>query len=207
MAKIRYAFLPLGAIIYFYISWFFPWEQIHSDSSISYSYVFDLLFSAAVFFIVKKSPVLGRWDKIKTLIRFVFITLFAFVCVGITKAALLATPFRYVDNLALQILFLAPFIEEFVFRGALYELAEIGDYSSKMKLAVNGLLFSFSHLSAIWFLSEEFHPFIYFQVLYTLILGWVCAKSREETKGMSEPIALHFVFNLLFYIAVKNYGL
>ena len=64
-----------------------------------------------------------------------------------------------------------------------------------------------SHLPALWFLPEEFHGFIGFQLFYTLLLGWICAKSRVKTNGMLEPVVLHFAFNLIFYIAVKNFGI
>ncbi len=207
MIKLNYLVLPLVAIFYFSVSWFFPWDTIQFKSSISVSYVFDILFVAVIFFALKKRVYVGKLDKTKSFLRIVFISLFGFACVIFTKNFGLLSPFKYVDNLFLQILILAPLIEELVFRGAFLDICEKYNISKQVALFSNAFLFCISHSSALWYLGSEFHPFIYFQLFYTLVLGWVCAKARIETKGLLEPILLHLSFNIIFYLAVTSYGL
>ncbi|MBT4792381.1 MAG: CPBP family intramembrane metalloprotease, partial [Halobacteriovoraceae bacterium] len=103
----------------------------------------------------------------------------------------------------LQLLLLAPLIEELVFREGFVALFEKFKLNKILILSLNSILFSLSHLPALWHLPVEFHSFIAFQVFYTLILGWICTKVRIETKGLALPIIHHFLFNLIFYVALK----
>ncbi len=111
-------------------------------------------------------------------------------------------PFKYIELLGIQILILAPIVEELIFRHALFGAFRNYFNNENFLLLSNAILFSISHLPAIWALPEVFHPFVYLQLFYTLILGWICAKSRLRTGSVMEPMILHFIFNLIFYVAV-----
>ncbi|MAX67573.1 MAG: CPBP family intramembrane metalloprotease [Bacteriovoracaceae bacterium] len=212
MPKKRMSILPyflclLTPVIYFGVSWFFPWEIIQFKSSISVSYIFDILFSVIILLILKRRDFLGK-VKLPVLAVKVFLTiLVALLCVWMIKSLKLVAPFQYIEYLALQLLVLAPLIEELVFRGAFVEVCEKLRLNNKLILVSNSLLFSLSHLPALWTLPAEFHHFIGFQVFYTFFLGWVCTKSRLVTKGLVEPILIHFIFNFVFYLAVIRYSL
>jgi membrane protease YdiL (CAAX protease family) len=99
---------------------------------------------------------------------------------------------------------LAPIIEEFVFRFAFYEILKKKVANRKTLYFLNALLFSISHAGALSVLPKEFFPFIFFQIGYTFILGWICTKAKDDSNSIVEPIILHFVFNFLFYLAVVN---
>lgn len=195
------------AAIYFNISFFFPWEDF-SFNTISSSYFFDFIFWLGAALFLKEEPRLGEFQQKGALIRTSVTLLIAVIICSLSLAFDFNSPFRYLDSLAVKLLILAPFFEEIVFRGALYDLLKkVPDLQVKFQHIINALLFSLSHAAALFVLPEEFLSFIYYQLFYTFILGWLCSKSREMSKGLMEPIVLHFVFNLMFYTAIKNYGL
>ena len=194
----------LFPFFYFAIAWFFPWDLIQWDSSISISYLFDILFVL----IVTVSFKLFHFEfslHLKGLIaRSVAIIAAAIFSMFLINLFGLKAPFKYVENLALQILILAPIIEELIFRQAFYGVFSRYFEHPRHNLLLNSFLFSLSHLPAIWILPDEFKSFIIAQLFYTFLLGWLCAKSRMKSRTIFEPIVLHFIFNLLFYIAVKK---
>lgn len=199
--------LIIAPIFYFYMSWFFPWDIINVKSTISISYLFDIFFAATIFLSLKKKPKIGYFKKNSSIFMSLSTIILGIICVSLTKQIGFKAPFKYIDYLFVQILILAPIIEELVFRGAFMELAENAKLSSRVSLTFNALLFSFSHASALWHLPNEFKNFIWFQILYTLILGFICARSRLSSGGILKPILLHFGFNLVFYVAIKYYSL
>lgn len=192
-------------IIYFACSWLLPWDSIQWDSSISVTYIFDLIFALSVYLIHKPKMSLRLTKGI--LPRLFAISVLAFVTILISLQLNLLSPFRYVDNLFIQILILAPIVEELVFRFALFEPFKLIIPNKNILFIFNGLLFSLSHGKALSVLPQDFHAFIYFQIGYTFLLGWICSKAKFKSGSILEPIVLHFVFNLIFYYSVINYNL
>ncbi len=194
-------------IFYFYMSWFFPWGMFQGDSSISVSYVFDAIFGVLVITAYKQREFIGRVKAkafgVRASLTGILALIFCFISIKLKFNA----PFKYVDYLWLQILILAPIFEELIFRGALFIVMRRSELPKTAILTLCSILFSFSHLPAIWILPQEFHIFIGYQLFYTLFLGWVCSKARYETNGLLEPILLHFIFNLIFFIAVQSFSL
>ncbi len=204
---INYIGFFLIPFVYFSISWFFPWDSLQSEGTVSISYVFDVIFCLAIFLGFKRKDYIGKINILGLLLQLLVVVLLACLFVYISFEMKLNAPFKYVDHLLLQILILAPIIEEAVFRGAFIEFAEKLKLNFIVSISINSVLFSLSHLPAIWNLPNEFHSFIGFQLFYTVILGGICTYSRLKTKGLISPILLHFCFNLVFYIAVIKYGL
>lgn len=200
-------FLALVAI-YFNVSFFVSWEDLSFHRTISSSYFFDFVFWLGVALLLKEEPRFGKLKPKGAMLRGVLTGLLASIfCMG-SIFSNLESPFKYLDQLAFKLLILAPFFEEIVFRGAFFELLlKIPKLSPKVKLMINALLFSGSHAAALLVLPKEYFSFIYYQLFYTLILGWVCAKSRERSGGLVEPIVIHLIFNFIFYLAITNYGL
>lgn len=190
-------------IIYFSIAWFFPWGKIQPDMTVSISYVFDLFFVAVLWSLTRNKKIIGNIKLNKLIGKIIITGIFALLCIFISHTLKLKTPFKYIDHLWLQILILAPIIEELVFREAIFELHKKLKLKMKYLIIANALLFSISHIPALFYLPPEFHSFIYFQIIYTVGLGWMCAKSKQQTLGISEPILLHFLFNLIFFIAAS----
>ena len=193
------------SISYFTISWFFPWEEYQWDSSISISYLFDFIFISLVALTFKKIPNIKVEHQ--SLLPGKLIATFAMASFVIFLNGLLAieTPFRFIDKLAIQLLVLAPIIEELVFRFAFFHIFKKFELSPTWQMVVNAGLFSLSHLPAMWTLPSEFQVFVGYQVLYTFALGWVCTKAKMRHKSIIIPVLMHFVFNLTFYVAIKSH--
>jgi len=182
--------------------WLFPWDMIQWDSTISISYIFDLLVVASLTVMFRLKFYLGTIAPAGMIARALSVAGAACFALMLASVLKLAAPFKYVELLEVQILFLAPIIEELVFRHALFGAFKSHFKNENMLILSNAIFFSISHLPAIWALPPVFHSFIYLQLFYTLILGWICAKSRLRTGSVVEPMLLHFIFNLIFYVAV-----
>lgn len=198
--------LPIVSF-YFYVSWCGPWQDIAPGSTISASYLFDLIFILSVLILRKKMIILGELKTSVLITRSIVTVVFGLLCTSIVKVSSLNAPFQFVDHLFLQMLILAPFIEELVFSEGVLELQKKLGTSDRAILISNSTFFSLSHFSGIFLLPSEFHSFIYFQMFYTFPLGWLCTKAKLKSGGVFEPILIHLIFNTIFYIAVKNYGM
>lgn len=194
----------LFPIVYFTISWFFPWDKILNGVSISPSYFFDVLFVGLTLYFFRSKLEIGKTKLKFLIIRIILSVLFGLLCVVVINFFNLNAPFKFVDKLFIQVLVLAPIIEELIFRSAFFIVFKRAKLNLKLQGVINSLLFSLSHLPAIWILPDEFKSFVIFQLFYTFILGWICFKARQTSKGIFEPIIVHFVFNLIFYISVIN---
>ena len=202
--NINFYLAILLPVFYFCISWYVNWQDLAPEGwSISVSYVFDVMFVLCILSLSGKKNYIGKTIPRNLIIRLILVLGIAFLAITILYLSdTLVSPFKHVDLLFIQMLILAPIIEELVFRGAIYELFKNAGVKIWVNNLINSILFSASHIPAFYVLPVEFHPFIYFQLKYAFVLGHLCAKSRERTHGVLEPIILHFVFNLVFYLAV-----
>ena len=128
-------FVYLSPILYFAISWFFPWKLIQWESSISVTYIYDLFFVAFVAILLR--PKMKVKVDIGIFIRILVTMAMALTCILLTSSFGLKAPFKYVENLFIQILILAPIIEEFVFRFAFFELFKEKVANKKTRLLLN----------------------------------------------------------------------
>jgi membrane protease YdiL (CAAX protease family) len=189
-------------IVYFAFSWGLPWHKI--PSTISFSYIFDFLFALSVSFFFRL-PWKFRWMITKQTLKATLEVLL------LSSGAVLAiwymdieTPFRLVNNLEWHLLLFAPVLEELVFRQTFQRVlvASVGGkYVTSMLVAA---IFAFSHLVGLSVLPAEYVPFIGFQVFYTFLLGLICGQALLRFHSVFAPIFLHFVFNLIFWIALQS---
>lgn len=203
---LKYLIVFIIPIIYFLLLWMIPWQEIEFldfINPISQSVFFDVIFIIFFFYILKVKNFMGI-VKLRTFsLRTLFVFIFAILCISLSNLFGLNSPFKHLELLFLELLIVAPVLEELVFRGVFLSIGERSGLHPKANALFNSILFSISHAPALWFISNEFHSFIGFQLFYTLILGFVCAQSRISTKGILAPIGLHFIFNFVFYVAVK----
>jgi membrane protease YdiL (CAAX protease family) len=82
--------------------------------------------------------------------------------------------------------------EELVFRGALFELAEEG-LSARAAVWVTAVCFGLSHWSYHGF---DVTAAAAEQVSYTTAMGFLLGSQRRWSRGLTLPIATHFVINL-----------
>lgn len=188
-------------IIYFGFSWGLPWHQL--PSSISFSYVFDLLFALGVSFFFRL-PWKLRWHINRQSFK-AMLEVFALAIASIAAIWYMdiETPFRLVNGLEWHLLFFAPVLEELVFRQTFQRvlIAQVGGkYVTSMLVAA---IFAFSHLVGLTVLPVEYVPFIGFQVFYTFLLGLICGQALLRFHSVIAPIFLHFLFNLTFYLALQ----
>lgn len=189
-------------IVYFSFSWGLPWHKI--PSTISFSYIFDFLFALSVSFFFRL-PWKFRWMLTKQTLKATLEVLL--LSVGSVLAIWymdIETPFRLVNNLEWHLLLFAPILEELVFRQTFQRVlisSVGGKYVTSMLVAA---IFAFSHLVGLSVLSVEYVPFIGFQVFYTFLLGLICGQALLRFHSVFAPIFLHFVFNLVFYVALQT---
>lgn len=99
------------------------------------------------------------------------------------------------------LLLIAPVLEELIFRFLLWQPIQILIKKPYLTLALTSLIFSYSHLHAIWFVPTEYHQFIILQTTYTLFLGLTCGFYIYRYSSLSSAIFIHFAFNLGFFAA------
>lgn len=194
--------LALSLIGYFSISWFVPWEELTTNSTISISYLFDIFIVLLAAFSFRKIPNL-KLNLLRHLAQFIFAIFLAGIFAYLPVHLQWQTPFKYLDKLFIQLIILAPLIEEFVFRFSLYELQEKSKLPTVIKYLINAIAFSISHAPALWILPEVFHQFIIYQLGYTFVLGLYCYHIKFRYKSDSAVIVIHLLFNLVFYGFVK----
>lgn len=192
----------LSPIIYFSISWGFPWDKVQWDSTISISYLFDIIFVTISCIFFKNFFEFKKIDFKGGISRIIAVLILAIVSLLITSLSGIKSPFGYIEHLVLQILILAPIIEELVFRQAIFIAFSNYFKNKNILLLSNSIFFSLSHLPALFILPEEFKSFIFIQLVYTFFLGWICTKARLKNGNIAESVILHFLFNLVFYFAV-----
>jgi len=188
-------------IMYFAFSWGLPWHKL--PSTISFSYVFDFLFALGVSFLFRL-PWKFRWRVNKnTLISFLEILALGVGTVAAIWYMEIEMPFRLVYNLEWHLLIFAPILEELVFRQTFQRVLIKNMGGKRVTSMLVAAIFAFSHLVGLSVLPVEYVPFIGFQVFYTFILGVICGQALLRFHSVFAPMALHFVFNLIFYIAMQ----
>ena len=188
-------------ILYFGFSWGLPWHKL--PSTISFSYIFDLLFALGVSFFFRL-PWKFKWNINKQTYKAIGeVIALAIGAIAAIWYMDIETPFRLLSGLEWHMLFFAPILEELVFRQTFqrFLISQVGGkYVTSMLVAA---IFAFSHLVGLTVLPVEYVPFIGFQVFYTFILGLICGQAMLRFHSVFAPIVIHFLFNLTFYIALQ----
>ena len=195
--------------IYFLLLWLLPWERIPLADSMgpfAPSIIFDILIICLYFGAFKKNPFEKKFPVVRISVTALISALLGILCIFIATKTQMLSPFKYLEFPMIKLLFIAPFVEEALFRGVFIDMGEKTKLNRKVALVFNSFLFSFSHMPALWFLDEVFHGFIIFQIFYTFLLGLLCTLARFMSGGIGAAILVHFVFNLIFYISIiKGY--
>jgi membrane protease YdiL (CAAX protease family) len=188
-------------IVYFAFSWGLPWHKI--PSTISFSYIFDLLFALGISFFFRL-PWKFKWDINKqTFKAFGEVLALAIGSIAAIWYMDIEMPFRLVQNLEWHLLIFAPILEELVFRQTFQRVLIANVGGKRVTSMLVAAIFAFSHLVGLMVLPVEYVPFIGFQIFYTFVLGVICGQSLLKFHSILAPIAMHFLFNLSFYIAMQ----
>lgn len=188
-------------IVYFAFSWGLPWHKL--PSTISFSYIFDLLFALIVSFFFRL-PWKFHWQinsqSLKAMGEVLALAVGSILAIWYMD---IETPFRLVHDLEWHLLFFAPVLEELVFRQTLQRTLISNVGGKRVTSMLVAAIFAFSHLVGLSVLPTEYVPFIGFQVFYTFVLGVICGQALLRFHSVLAPIFMHFLFNLSFYIALQ----
>jgi membrane protease YdiL (CAAX protease family) len=100
----------------------------------------------------------------------------------------------------LQLLIVAPVLEELIFRGVAWEVLK--KYRAKKILctALLILVFSVAHLESLLHVPSEYYGFLIYQSLYVVPLSLLCILSRYKNEPLATAMVIHFFFNLGFFL-------
>lgn len=188
-------------IVYFGFSWGLPWHKL--PSTISFSYIFDLLFALGISFFFRL-PWKFKWNINKQAFKGAGeVVALACACLFAIWYMDIETPFRLVNGLEWHLLLFAPVLEELVFRQTFqrFLINQVG--GKRVTSMLVAAIFAFSHLVGLQVLPAEYVPFIGFQVFYTFVLGVLCGQALLRMGSVFAPMVFHFLFNLTFYIALQ----
>ncbi len=188
-------------ILYFAFSWVLPWHKL--PSTISFSYVFDLLFALGVSFFFRLPWKFKLRINKQVLKAAGEVIALAWLCLFAIWYMDIETPFRLLNGLEWHLLFFAPILEELVFRQTFqrFLINQVG--GKRVTSMLVAAIFAFSHLVGLTVLPAEYVPFIGFQIFYTFVLGVMCGQALLRFSSVLAPMTFHFLFNLSFYIALQ----
>lgn len=177
-------------------------ETFWRSASEYYSYFFEVIFVLVTYLIWRKN--IRIWKKID-------LSDFIFSCIALASGFLiykmaspigLIVPFDFQSKLTLFfLLIVAPLLEEFLFRMALWESLKIIYNKKWFLIGTTTILFSIGHLLSYWFVPSEFKTFVVYQSIYVIFLAIALGWQRSKTNSLSVPILIHFMFNLGFALA------
>lgn len=115
-------------------------------------------------------------------------------------------PFDLTDRYTIvALIVIAPVLEELLFRQGLWFSLET--VSARMDRArswfpwvATSVLFSLSHAEALLTALPEFHPFIWYQTAYTLLIGLWFGRAYQQSQSVGFTMGLHFAFNTGFWL-------
>jgi membrane protease YdiL (CAAX protease family) len=132
------------------------------------------------------------------------------ITAAVAQGLKLEIPFNLFDTYTLLLLLIGgPILEELIFRFSLWELIpEVKGFGvlwrERLSLGLTTLFFAAAHFTALQYVSEGLQSFVLFQTGYTLILGYVCGRSRISTRALGTPIVIHMLFNLGFFAIARG---
>ena len=97
---------------------------------------FDIVFIAITGVILKEKIDFKILEPLKLLIKTLLTSIIAVVVILLTEKMNLLAPFRFIDQLAVQILILAPFVEEFIFRYGVFHLIKRTQINVKYQIVI-----------------------------------------------------------------------
>lgn len=186
-------------IIYFCFR-YYPLQNISSSAYFSYALEVVVSFSFFIIHREKLKFIFLELKNYKSLLILNFIIGVLLFCVEISPLAI-QIPFDLTQSeTIIFLLVVAPVLEEFIFRFFVWHT--IAQFSNGFtSLIVTSCAFSLSHFYSYWFVPNDYHPFIFYQSLYTLILSYFWGRAYLKSgNNLAVPIGAHFLLNLGFYI-------
>lgn len=164
------------------------------------SFVFEFVFALAVGFIFRARISFRVRPSVALAMQGLIAIIAGFLIFEMTSPLMLVIPFDLSDTkLVILLLLIGPLIEELIFRMSLWELFQEIFGSPKLTLVFTSLLFSAAHFYSYFSVPDTIQPFILYQTIYTLVLGFALGIKRQSDQSPTSAIILHSLFNLGFY--------
>ena len=113
-------------------------------------------------------------------------------------------PFQVEDSMTrIQLLAVAPVLEELLFRGLSSRAFEKLGASPRLAAVAVTVMFSLAHLEAYGRVDPAGQAFVIYQTLYVILLSAACGFLRIRSGRVTLPVVAHFLFNLGFYWGVS----
>lgn len=169
-----------------------------------YSYLFEVCFVISTYLVFKKKREIKLFKLDLDQKNFLRLLPWPFVGYIIYRLAVKSTilvPFELTSlSTIFFLLVVAPLLEEFIFRFALWEAVSDLIKNEELRVWISAILFSLGHLVSMYLVSPDFRPFILYQSMYVIILGIGTSQMRLKTGGILGSILIHFLFNFGFYV-------
>lgn len=165
------------------------------------AYLFELSLIAFTCVLLRPRFSIRALMKPLTLLAGVAALIAGFATLKLARLTGVAVPFNVHDRETVAMLLAgAPLLEEGLFRFMLFKPLE-RIFSSGLAVVATSLMFSYSHLHAIWFVPAEYDKFIIYQALYTLPLAFACGWMVRRQRSLLSAVLVHMLFNLGFFLA------
>jgi len=163
------------------------------------------LVACAIYLSIRPEHPFGLWgEKVRwrSVIKLSVAWLMAWFAAQIVYAKIIGAWVPYVTGIGPVIGFLlfGPIAEEFLFRGAIFELSqrlvfhrELGPQSSLRPIWISTFLFSAYHLQIHGY---HVRPFVILQMVFVIPLGYVLARVRGLTGSVWPGLLLHIITNI-----------
>lgn len=191
-------------IIFFYLTTRVLLNSIWDQFPEYFVYIYELILVAISCWVYKNEEV-KPWST--GYIKNYFIQLIPWLPLGfivhwLAKVSNVSFPFDVTHPKTIFLLLvLAPVLEELIFRYMLWIAIEKFIKKTEWQIWISALFFSLGHVVIMLILPTEFRAFVLYQAAYVVALSIGASYLRIKTKGMIAPIAVHFLFNLGFYLA------
>ncbi len=194
----RYLIVLILACLYLFTRFYFtaPLDALGPYAS----YIYEILL------IIISATIL--WQDFKKTLRFqrpviglgIFGFATGFLFYKLAGGLGITVPFSFQNPIIIMFLLgVAPVLEELLFRFFIWKPIE--QWSNKLAYVWTTVIFSYSHLHAIWFIPDSYHSFVWYQAGYTLVLGIICGQAMYRSNSLIGAIIVHFLFNLGFFLA------
>lgn len=99
----------------------------------------------------------------------------------------------FVTTLMVSVIFVAPVVEEMIFRGVILNGLENNLVSFAKAAVITSFLFTILHQQYDWF-----------ELMWVFIFGLILAEAKRSTGGILVPIGMHSLFNTASFISIAT---
>jgi membrane protease YdiL (CAAX protease family) len=177
--------------------WKVSWPNLFGSDFFSSSYLFEIIIGLVLIFFHRSVPKLSfKASHFQFVVNSILVALFFSWFI---ERLNIKHPFIYLTSPFIQLVFIAPLLEEWIYRYSWGSLSIKSGISKDKTVYITGIIFALSHLPAIFYLGSDYYLFFALQFVYTFILGIICGRAFVDEDSLLTSVLSHMVFNLTFY--------